>query len=123
MAASDPVPCFYTGQDYRWEKPAKILTRAEVRELKLRRIGNYIENGKMFLFSQRKETALLFGGKPSAKNILAFIKTRTDGAKLHYETPMAGDGNWLNGYTPRREIYVSARSKFNDQVLPAGVGA
>jgi hypothetical protein len=32
---------------------------------------------------------------------------------------MAGDGNWIDGYTPRRRIYVSSRSLFSNQVLPA----
>jgi hypothetical protein len=52
-------------------------------------------------------------------NLLPFSKPRCYGDKLHYETAMAGDGNWIDGYTPRRRIYVSSRSLFSNQVLPA----
>ena len=121
MAATELVPCFYTGQNCDVDRPAKMIARGRCRELKTAKIGKFERNGKIFVFSQRIETAMmaLFNGPASAKNILVFLKTRTDGAKLHYETPMAGDGNWVDGYTPRRRIHVSSRSLFSNQILPA----
>lgn len=52
-------------------------------------------------------------------NLLPFSKEKNYGDKLHYETAMAGDGNWLNGYTPRSEIRVSPRNLFRNQPIPA----
>ena len=122
MAASDPVPCYYTGQNYRWEKPAKVLPRSEVRKLKNWKEGKFIENGKIFLFFKSIVVAVaekVWDGPLGVGNLLPFSKPRCYGDKLHYETAMAGDGNWIDGYTPRRRIYVSSRSLFSNQVLPA----
>lgn len=52
-------------------------------------------------------------------NLLPFSRLKNYGDKLHYETAMAGDGNWIDGYTARKEIRVSSRSLFSNQVLPA----
>ena len=52
-------------------------------------------------------------------NLLPFSKEKNYGDKLHYETAMAGDGNWVNGYSPRSEIQVSSRKFFNKQPIPA----
>jgi hypothetical protein len=51
-------------------------------------------------------------------NLLPFARHKNLGEKLHYETPMAGDGNWLTGYTPRTEFTVSSRPRFNLQPIP-----
>ena len=53
MAATDPVPCYYTGQNYRWERPAEIRTRAEVHQLKRLKLGQFVDSGKIFLFFQK----------------------------------------------------------------------
>ena len=53
MASTDLVPCFFTGQDYRWERPAKVHTRAEVRDFKKWKLGKFVESGKIFLFARR----------------------------------------------------------------------
>jgi hypothetical protein len=121
MAASDPVPCYYTGQNYRWERPAEIHTRAEVRGFKKAKLGTFIENGKIFLFFKAIVNAVktTWDGPLGRGLLIPFSKKRTTGDKLHYETAMAGDGNWIDGYTPRRRIYVSSRSLFSNQVLPA----
>ena len=121
MAASDPVPCYYTGQNYRWEKPAKILTRGEARKLKNWKEGKFVENGKIFLFFKSIVNAVktTWDGPLGRGLLIPFSKKRTTGDKLHYETAMAGDGNWVDGYTPRRRVYVSSRSLFSNQVLPA----
>ncbi len=135
MPATDLVPCFYTGQDFRWEQPAEFRPRAELHRIKKLKVGRFDQDGRIFLFFKRIEAVFLsaLSGPASAKTILAFIKTRTDGAKLHYETPMAGDGNWFDGYTlrkgflnpdPKKEntavaFAVSSRSRFNVQPVPA----
>jgi hypothetical protein len=51
MAKSDLVPCFYKEQDASWERPAKLLPRSEVRELKAQKLGAFIFNGTAFRFS------------------------------------------------------------------------
>lgn len=122
MAASDPVPCYYTGQNYRWEKPAKIHTRAEVRQLKKLKLGTFIENGRIFLFFKSLVAVVAERGwdGPLGRGLLIpFSKSRNYGDKLHYEAAMAGDGSWLRGYTPRSHIYVSGRSLFSQQPIPA----
>lgn len=73
-----------------------------------------------------------FDGPLGVGNLLPFAKPRSDGAKLHYEIPMAGDRSLLHrhGLYHRRdeygvmqvlgrEISVSSRSLFSQQVLPA----
>jgi hypothetical protein len=61
-----------------------------------------------------REIAL--GFRVSARTILAFVKTRTDGDKLHYEIPMAGDRTpYLR--SQRRLIHVSGRSVFRHQAI------
>lgn len=122
MAATDQVPCFYTGQDYRLEPPAQTNLRSEVREFKRMGLGKFIDNGKAFLFAQQRRR-ILHDGPTGVGNLLPFSKPHCYGAKLHYETAMAGDGNWIDGYTPRRRIYISARSLFNVQILPERVSA
>jgi hypothetical protein len=119
MAATDLVPCYYTGQNYRWEKPAKVLPRSEVRRLKECKLGQFIENGKIFLFFKAiaKEIQRIWDSPASAKTILMFIKTHQDGAKLHYEMPMAGDRSAF-ARSRRHVISVSSRSLFNAQILP-----
>src|SRR5712691_728707 len=52
MSKIDLVPCFYREQDFTWEQPAKILTRAEVRELKRQRIGKFMNHGRAFRLFQ-----------------------------------------------------------------------
>jgi hypothetical protein len=124
MAATDLVPCYYTGQNYRWEKPAKLLPRLEVRRLKQCKLGQFIENGKIFLFFKAivKEAKRIWDSPASAKTILMFIKTHQDGAKLHYEIPMAGDRSIFARHR-RKLLHPSSRSLFNTQILPARASA
>ncbi len=42
MAKSDLVPCFYKEQDATWERPAKLLPRSQVREIKAQKLGAFI---------------------------------------------------------------------------------
>lgn len=88
----DLVPCFYTGQDQRREVAIPFL-RSEVHEFRRQKLGEFIQHGRAFLFYQRvvKRILEICDGPISAKSILHFLKTRTDGEKLHYEIPMAGD--------------------------------
>lgn len=91
MAATDLVPCFYTGQDYRWERPAKLEMRLRVRQWKDEKLGKFIENGKAFLFSKTIiQAAPPCNGPLGRGNLLPFAR-RTTGEPLHYSVPMAGD--------------------------------
>jgi hypothetical protein len=115
MAASDPVPCFYTGQNYRWEKPAKVLPRGEVRQLKTWKLGKFIENGKIFLFFKSTVIAAaekVWDGPLGVGNLLPFAKPRCDGSKLHYELPPAGDRTPYQR-SRRKFIKVSSRGVFS----------
>jgi hypothetical protein len=121
MAATDLVPCFYTGQDYRWERPAKMLTRARVRELKTIKIGKFIESGKIFLFHQRLEAEKVIGfwdGPLGIGNLLPFARPHNYGEKLHYEIPHAGDRSCFARHRPRH-VRVSSRNLFGKQPIPA----
>lgn len=93
MAASDPVPCFYIGQDYRWERPAEIRTRAQVRELRDLKLGEFREGGRIFLFFKRMKEVVknVFDGPLGIGNLLPFAKPNNLGDKLHYAMPMAND--------------------------------
>jgi hypothetical protein len=97
------------------------MTRAQLREMKKNKLGLFVDDGTAFQFSQKFTEALkpLFDGPLGIGNLLPFSKPRNYGDKLHYESAMAGDGSWLRGYTPRKEILVSSRSLFSRQALPA----
>lgn len=118
MPPTDLVPCFYTGQNRYVEPPVRLERRDRLHASKKIGSGRFVDNGKHFQFIRRIETAITYTGPPSAKNILAFLKTRTDGEKLHYEIPMAGDRS-LFARHHRSLIQVSSRSKFSVQILPA----
>lgn len=120
MPATDLVPCFYTGQDFRWEQPAEFRLRAELHRIKKLKVGRFDQDGKIFLFARRIEAAArdMFSVPVSAKTILLFLKTRTDGAPLHYEIPHAGDRSIFARHH-RHLIHVSSRSKFSVQAIPA----
>ncbi len=132
MPATDLVPCFYTGQDFRWEQPAEFRLRGDLHRIKKFKIGRFDQDGKIFLFFKRIETAArdMFYVPMSAKSILFFLKTRTDGTPLHYEMPHANDVGMRRHGLYRRDdeirshtISVSSRSLFNTQVLPMAVSA
>ena len=96
MAATDLVPCFYTGQNYRVEKPAEVRTRAEVREFKAQKLGKFIENGRLFLFFKimAQKAKQLWDGPFGVGNLLPFYKSQNPlmaPQKLHYEIPKAND--------------------------------
>ena len=116
MPATDPVPCFYTGQNYRVERPAKILTRAQAHEHKRQNLGKFIEHGKFFLLFQvvAEKAKRLSDGFLGTGNALPFSKPTT-GDPLHYEIPHAGDRSILARHH-RRTLYVSPRN----QIWPAG---
>jgi len=92
MAATDLVPCFYTGQNYRIERPAELHPRHAVREFKRQKLGQFIENGKYFLYFKRvvSKAKQLWDGLLGTGNALPF-SLQTDGDRLHYEIPMAND--------------------------------
>ena len=135
MPATDLVPCFYTGQDSRWESPAEFRARAELHKLKKQKLGRFDQNGKIFLFFQKiaQHVSRLWNVTPSANNLLHFVKTNCYGDKLHYETPMFGDNDLLHRFGMyfdaekqqyvTRTISVSSRSLFNVQILPQPVNA
>jgi hypothetical protein len=52
MPKNDLVPCFYREQNALWEKPARLLPRSDVHELKRQNIGKFINNGKAFRLNQ-----------------------------------------------------------------------
>lgn len=112
MAATDLVPCFYTGQNYRVEKPAELRVRSEVRELKKRNLGTFVHNGTLFLFSRAivKKMSAPYDGPLGVGNLLPFAKENNYGDKLHYEIPHAGDRG-LFARHHRKLIRVSARSR------------
>lgn len=97
------------------------MLRSQLREMKKNKLGLFVDDGTAFQFTKKFTEALkpLFDGPLGVGNLLPFSKPRCYGDKLHYETAMAGDGNWIDGYTPRRQIHVSSRSLFSNQVLPA----
>jgi len=97
----DLVNCFYTGQDYRVEKPAEVAARAKVREYKRMKIGKFIESGKVFLFFARLRAKPEQSFRPSARTVLCYLKTNNNGDKLHYEIPMAGDRSVFDRHRPR----------------------
>jgi hypothetical protein len=136
MPATDQVPCFYTGQDYRWERPAKIRTRAEVRKFRDAKLGEFREGGRVFLFFKSIATAeqsIDFWDKIplGVGNLLPFAKPHSNGDKLHYEMPRAGDRGLRRHNLYRRrdrhgklcldskQIHVSSRSLFSQQTIPA----
>jgi len=115
MAATDLVPCYYTGQNYRSEIPAEVHPRAKVRDWKNRGLGKFIESGRIFLFAKR--IAKVFcDGVLGVGNLLPFAKFRSSGDKLHYEMPMAGHKTPYQR-SLRRLIHVSHRSYFSKQAI------
>ena len=52
MPNTDVVPCFYKEQNDSWERPAKLLPRAEVREMKLKLLGKFENHGRTFRLKQ-----------------------------------------------------------------------
>jgi hypothetical protein len=110
MAATDLVPCFYTGQDYRLERPVEVRTRAEVRELKAKKLGKFVDNGKLFLFFKTVAIRLnrFLDGPLGTGNLLPFAKPHNYGDRLHYEMPMAGDRTTFARHR-RKLIHVSGR--------------
>jgi hypothetical protein len=119
MPATDLVPCFYTGQDFRWEQPAEFRTRAELHRIKKFKVGRFDQNGSIFLFFKAIVNAAkkVWDGPLGVGNLIPFAKPNSSGDKLHYEIPMAGDRGIFARHH-RRFIRVSSRSLFNFQVLP-----
>lgn len=108
MAATDLVPCYYTGQRVGIEPPAESKPRYELREMKRQKLGEFVRNGKFFLFFKRMAAKItrLWDGPLGVGNALPFGR-QTDGGLLHYEMPHAGDiGLWRHF---RKRIRVSAR--------------
>ena len=115
------VPCFYTGQNYRTELPAEVHPRAKTRQFKLAHLGEFKENGKIFLFFKQLAKKL-WDGPLGIGNLLPFAKQRTSGDKLHYATPMAGDRTAF-ARSRRHRIHVSGRSFWRVQLIPVRVMA
>jgi hypothetical protein len=92
MAATDLVPCFYTGQNYYVDPPAQRLMRSEVREMKRQKLGEFRENGKIFLFFKAiiERAKQVWDGVLGRGNALPFSRS-TDGRPFHYEIPHAND--------------------------------
>jgi hypothetical protein len=121
MAATDLVPCFYTGQDYRVEKPAEVRTRAEVREWKKQKLGKFVGNGKFFLFfkSLMVKLAQFWDGPLGVGNAIPFAKAHNYGDKLHYEMPMAGDvGLRRHGLYRRGKKLLSHKLRVSGRTAP-----
>jgi len=121
MPSTNLVPCFYTGQDYRRERPAAVHTRQETRKFKLQHLGKFIENGKIFLFFKQLAKKL-WDGPLGVGNLLPFSKASNPLVapdKLHYATPMAGDRTAFARHR-RHRIHVSSRSRWSVQILPVG---
>jgi hypothetical protein len=114
MAATDLVPCFYTGQNFRWEKPAELRPRAELHRLKKLKLGRFDQHGKIFLFFKAIVNAAksLWDGPIGIGNVLPFAKAHNYGDKLHYEMPMAGDKTAF-ARSRRKELHPSSRAIFN----------
>jgi hypothetical protein len=114
MAATDLVPCFYTGQDFRWERPAELRTRAELHGLKKEKLGRFDQNGRIFIFFQKiaEWAEQWWDGPIGVGNVLPFSKAHNYGDKLHYEMPMAGDRTAYARHR-RKEIHVSSRVLFS----------
>lgn len=113
MAATDLVPCYYTGQNYRVEKPAEKHPRHQVREFKRQKLGEFIENGKLFLFFKRvsAKAKQLWDGPFGIGNLLPFFKAQNPlmaPEKLHYQVPQAGDAGVCARHR-RHLIQVSVR--------------
>ena len=114
MAATDLVPCFYRGQDFRWEKPAEFRTRAELHRIKKLKLGRFDQDGRIFLFFKAIVNAAknIWNGPLGIGNLLPFSRLKNRGDKLHYETPMAGDKTAF-ARSRTREIHVSTRAMFS----------
>ncbi|HEX3941602.1 MAG TPA: hypothetical protein VHX11_08990 [Acidobacteriaceae bacterium] len=112
MAATDLVPCFYTGQNYHLERPAKVHTRAEVRTFKEKKLGKFIEHGKIFLFFQIVTSVAkqLWDGVLGVGNLLPFSKEKSTGDRLHYEMPHAGDRTTFARHR-RKRLSISPRNQ------------
>lgn len=130
MAATDLVPCFYTGQNCDCDPPARIHTRAEVRQFKEAKLGKFVSSGKFFMFFQMVAERLkqIWDGPIGIGNLLPFSKSKSTGDRLHYD--MGPKGLARHGLYHRRDedgaiqvhshmIRVSSRSRFNRQMLTA----
>ena len=117
MAATDLVPCFYTGQDFRWETPVEFRLRGELHKLKKLKLGRFDYNGKIFLFRRKivDRVTASWNGSLSANNLTHFLKTNCYGDKLPYEIPHAGDRSIFARHH-RSLIRVSSRNLFNGQI-------
>jgi hypothetical protein len=120
MAATDLVPCFYTGQNYRCELPAEMHPRAKVHEFRDRGVGKFADSGKVFVFS-KQFAGKFWDGPLGTGNLLPFGDRRSNPlippSKTHYEVPMAGDRTTFARHR-RHLIHVSSRSLFRVQALP-----
>jgi hypothetical protein len=114
MAATDLVPCFYTGQDFRWERPTEFRPRAELHRLKTLKLGRFDQHGKIFLFFKAitQKMQRFFDGPLGTGNVLPFAKVHNYGDKLHYQIPMAGDKTAF-ARSRSRNIQVSSRVLFS----------
>lgn len=114
MATTDLVPCFYTGQNFRWELPAEFRTRAELHRMKKLKLGKFDQGGRIFLFFKAIVNAAksLWDGPTGVGNLLPFAKAHNYGDKLHYQMPMAGDRSAFSR-SHHKQINVSSRSAFS----------
>jgi hypothetical protein len=121
MAATDLVPCFYSGQNYYADPPAEHRLRSEVRECKRQKLGEFRENGKIFLFFKAIAAKLnrLWDGPLGVGNAMPFSRRTDAGQHYHYEIPHAGDiGLWRH---LRKRIRVSARSRHSQQSIAEAI--
>jgi hypothetical protein len=109
MPSTKTVPCYFTGQDYRRERPVAQHTRAEVRAFKARMLGRFAKSGQVFVFFATMHVEKkLWDGPMGVGNLLPFAKAHSLGDPLHYEMPMAGDRTCFARHR-RRRIRVSGR--------------
>jgi hypothetical protein len=140
MAATDLVPCFYAGQNYHVDLPAEHRLRSEVRECKRQKLGEFRENGKIFLFFKMlaQKAKQLWDGPLGIGNALPFFKVQNpllQPTKLHYSTPMANDNGirrwglrshrmpsaFATEVLTTRTLRVSARSRHSQQFIAEAI--
>jgi hypothetical protein len=116
---TDLVPCFYKGQNFRWEHPAELRPRTELHRLKKLKVGRFDQDGTIFLFFKTiVNAAKVWDGPLGIGNLLPFARTKNLGEKLHYEIPHAGDRSIFARHH-RPLIHVSSRNLFSTQYLSA----
>ena len=124
MPLTDLVPCFYAGQPRILSRPAKLMLRSNLHDMKKHKLGLFVDDGTAFQFTRKFTDAVrpLWDGLLGVGNLLPFARLHNYGDKLHY---WAGpQGLRFHGLYQRRdengvmqlhshEIEVSSRLLFS----------